>query len=173
MGITWSMTSSADGFAPPAPSVGLNLKIKRLMGSNELPRRKNPRGETCDGEKITILVRGSDTYCPGGRSQQECALCAPRQRQALSPGRTAEVNARRRIRRPPLLPPWGEGNSGRLSLWLRSRPCPESLRLVALVRGEGALLLHVTADLASFTPRFAWCWDGRECGRKRCSLLKG
>lgn len=43
MGITWSITSSADGFAPLAPSVGLNLKTKRLIGDREFLRRKNTK----------------------------------------------------------------------------------------------------------------------------------
>ena len=102
MGITWSITSSAGWFVPPAILVGLNLKIKRLIGSHEFPRQKSPR---CVTERFTILVRGSDTHCPGVRLRQERALCAPRQRRALSPGRIAEVNARQRIRRRPLLPP--------------------------------------------------------------------
>jgi len=111
-GITWSITSSDDGFAPPAPLVGLNLKMKRLMENHEFPRRKG----ICDGKIFTILARGSGAHRPGARSRQERALCVPRQRRALSPGRRAEVNARRRIRRPRLLPPWGGGNGGRLFL---------------------------------------------------------
>lgn len=41
IGITWSMTSSAGWFAPPAAWVDLNLKMKRLTGNHEFPRQKS------------------------------------------------------------------------------------------------------------------------------------
>lgn len=47
MGITWSIASSADGFAPPALLVGLNLKMKRLMGKHEFV--SETEGGMCDG----------------------------------------------------------------------------------------------------------------------------
>ena len=55
MGITWSITSSADGFAPPILStVGLNLKTKRLIGNHEFPRRKSPEGGVCDEPSLFV-----------------------------------------------------------------------------------------------------------------------
>lgn len=58
IGITWSITSSADGFALPVPSVGLNLKIKRLMGNHEFPRRKSPKGAYVMGKNLPSLLMG-------------------------------------------------------------------------------------------------------------------
>jgi len=128
-----------------------------------------PKG-VCVTEKFTILARGSDTHCPGARSRQERALCAPRQRRALSPGRIAEANARRCIRRRPLLPLRGGGNIGRPTLWPRSRPCSSELEAGpgAVVQDKEALF-HVTADLTSFRA----AWVKREHGQKKYSIPKG
>ena len=49
MGIMRSMASSADGFAPPVLSVGLNLKTKRLVGNHEFPGRESPERDVRDG----------------------------------------------------------------------------------------------------------------------------
>lgn len=59
MGITWSITSSVDGFAPPMrSSVGLNLKTKRLAGNHEFPSRKSPEGGACDERGSPSLFVG-------------------------------------------------------------------------------------------------------------------
>ena len=67
-GMRRSMTSSAAEVAPPAPSVGLNLKTKRLIRSHEFPRRKSPKKGRMMRE-FTILAHGTDTHCPCGRSR--------------------------------------------------------------------------------------------------------